>query len=222
MLVNKTNMLWTQTVLQTVEHNATSIKYVLISYLGAYCAVEQIRGVNRFIFNLRFFSLTHIRYSVCHVLAWPNCWWEGPSICCQWHRIVPGSIFSCRNVVISGVFSSAFPFHNSNDIIYNALLALQCCGFFPGNWIHMDFGLMSSRKPQVQGAEKSPVKLGNERGPLQNRAFAKTLCPGKHITNVRSYWHLDDIWKQNPPSKRTKQGDFFHAKNYSPVVYTCV
>lgn len=43
---------------------------------------------------------------------------------------------------------------------------------------------MSCRKPQVQGAEKSPVKLGNESGPLQNRAIAETLCPGKHITNI--------------------------------------
>lgn len=81
---------------------------------------------------------------------------------------------------------------------------------------------MSSRKPQVQGAEKSPVKLGNESGPLQDQAFAERLCPGKHVTNVRSYWHLDDIWEQNPPNKITKEGDFSHAKNCSPVVYMCV
>lgn len=48
----------------------------------------------------------------------------------------------------------------------------------------MDFGLMSYRKPQVQGAEKSPVKLWNESGLLQNRAFAVMLCPGKYITNI--------------------------------------
>lgn len=48
----------------------------------------------------------------------------------------------------------------------------------------MDFGLMSCRKPQVQGAENSPVKLGNVSGPLQSSTFAETLCPAKHITNL--------------------------------------
>lgn len=44
-------------------------------------------------------------------------------------------------------------------------------GLFPGNWIHLDFGLMSCRKPQVQGAEKSPVKLGKDSGSSQSWDF---------------------------------------------------
>lgn len=75
-----------------------------------------------------FFLLRHISYSACQFLTWLNCWWEWPSICCQWH-IEPWSIFTSRDVAEWCLFNSSFPFRSSNVIITNTLLKLQCIFF---------------------------------------------------------------------------------------------
>ena len=72
---------------------------------------------------------------------------------------------------------------------------------------------MSCWKSQVQGAEKSLVRLGNESGPLQNGDFAETLHPGERVTHVQCQWPLDDIQKQNHLSKLPKRVSFFRAKD---------
>lgn len=149
--------------------------------LNVHCAVEEIKKVNRFLVNLRFFSWNTFAVwytTFCHdsIVDRNDLWFAVSDIVLNLGQYF---LVETWSQVLCAVFPSTFPFHNSSDIIGTIVVF-----FFPGDWIHMDFGLMSCRKPQIQGAEKSPVKLRNDSGPLQNRAFDETFCPGKHITNV--------------------------------------
>lgn len=66
----------------------------------------------------------------------------------------------------------------------------------------MDFGLVSYQKPQVQGVEKSPVKLWNESGPLQKQSFCWNALSwktyDKHSPITMGRWHLKKKKKTFP------------------------